>query len=174
MRPDLLLVVPRVLRTRRPVSRPFVLSTNTLNFDLRVRLRSFGVLGALAVNSLRPVQLGPPSGVEPAWPLYGRGVCPGTQRHPLNLERMAGVEPAYRAWHARALPLGYTRKRHPFPFRTEHPCARDATIPRRGGHGGQPGLTALISGVRKGINYLLHARSCELIRRIHAPFSKTK
>jgi hypothetical protein len=26
--------------------------------------------------------LGPPSGVEPAWPLYGRGVCPGTQRLP--------------------------------------------------------------------------------------------
>lgn len=55
---------------------------------------------------------------------------------------------------------------------TEFPCARDATISRRGGRGDFPGHTSLISGARKDLNYLLHALCRSLIRRIHAPFSR--
>lgn len=35
---------------------------------------------------------------------------PTTTRAPTNLERVAGIEPAYSAWKAAALPLSYTRE----------------------------------------------------------------
>jgi hypothetical protein len=38
-----------------------------------------------------------------------------------NLERVAGIEPAYSAWKAAALPLSYTRT----PYCAVHQCAQE-------------------------------------------------